>query len=33
MAAAGILLEDRVISEEYVHPNGFEEHLIRWVKA
>ena len=33
MAAAGILLEDRVISEEYVHPDGFEEHLIRWVKA
>jgi hypothetical protein len=33
MADAGILLEDRVISEEYVHPDGFEEHLIRWVKA
>lgn len=33
MAAAGILLEGRVISEEYVHPDGFEEHLIRWVKA
>lgn len=31
MAAAGILLEGRVISEEYVHPDGFEEHLIRWV--
>jgi len=33
MAAAGILLEGRVISEEYVHPEGFEDHLIRWVKA
>jgi len=33
MATAGILLKGRVISEEYVHPDGFEEHLIRWVKA
>ncbi len=33
MDAAGILLRGRVISEEYVHPDGFEEHLIRWVKA
>mgnify|MGYP006158932397 FL=1 len=33
MAAAGILLEGRVISEEHVHPDGFEDHVIRWVKA
>ena len=33
MASAGILLESRVVSEEYVHPDGFEEHVIRWVKA
>lgn len=33
MASAGILLEGRVVSEEYVHPDGFEEHVIRWVKA
>jgi len=33
MEAEGLLLKDRVISEEYVHPDGFEEHLILWVKA
>ncbi|GJM12470.1 MAG: UPF0260 protein [Pseudohongiella sp.] len=33
MREAGILLEGRVVSEEYVHPDGFEEHIIRWVKA
>ena len=33
MAAAGILLEGRVISEEYVHPDGFEDHVIRWVET
>ena len=33
METAGILLKGRVISEEYVHPEGFEEHVIRWVKA
>lgn len=33
MAAAGILLEGRVISETHVHPDGFDEHLIRWVKT
>ena len=33
MAAAGILLEGRVISEEHVHPEGFDEHIIRWVET
>lgn len=33
MREAGVLLEGRVISEEHVHPDGFEEHAIRWVKA
>ncbi len=33
MAEAGILLEGKVISEEHVHPDGFEEHTIRWVSA
>ncbi|MSR12079.1 MAG: YcgN family cysteine cluster protein [Gammaproteobacteria bacterium] len=33
MQAAGISIGKRVISEEYVHPDGYEEHIIRWVKA
>lgn len=33
MEAAGIPIQGRVISEEHVHPEGFEEHIIRWVKA
>lgn len=33
MAAARILLEGRVISEEHVHPDGFDEHIIRWVET
>lgn len=33
MEAAGISIADRVISEEHVHELGYEEHIIRWVKA
>ncbi|MEX0964979.1 MAG: YcgN family cysteine cluster protein [Pseudohongiellaceae bacterium] len=33
MEEAGILLKGRVISEEHVHPDGYDEHIIRWVKA
>ena len=33
MEEAGIALDERVISEEYVHADGYEEHIIRWVKA
>lgn len=32
MESAGIGVGGKVISEEYVHPEGFEEHIIRWVK-
>lgn len=33
MIAAGITISGKVISEKYVHPEGFEEHIIRWVSA
>lgn len=33
MQEAGINVTGRVISEEYVHQDGLEEHIIRWVKA
>ena len=33
MESAGITLGGRVISEAHVHPDGLEEHIIRWVKA
>lgn len=33
MDAAGIGLAGRVVSEEYVHEDGYDEHIIRWVKA
>lgn len=33
MDGLGISLGERVISEEYVHADGYEEHIIRWVKA
>ncbi len=33
MLVAGLAISGRVISEEYVHPEGFEEHVIRWVSA
>ncbi len=33
MEKAGISIADRSISEEYVHPDGYEEHIIRWVCA
>lgn len=29
---AGISVRGRVLSEEYVHPDGFEEHIISWVE-
>ena len=28
--AAGISVRDKVISEEYVHPDELEEHLVNW---
>lgn len=33
MNEAGISVHGKVISEEYVHERGLEEHIIRWVKA
>jgi uncharacterized protein len=29
---AGISVRGRVLSEEYVHPDGIEEHIIHWVE-
>jgi hypothetical protein len=29
----GIAVTGRVLSEQYVHDDGLEEHVIRWVKA
>ena len=31
MEAAGIPVAGRVLSEELVHPDGLDEHIIRWV--
>lgn len=33
MLNEGIAVTDKVISEEYVHDDGLEEHIIRWVTA
>jgi len=33
MKAAGITVTGKVISEDNVHPEGIEEHIIRWVDA
>lgn len=33
MTKAGIAVTGRVLSEQYVHDDGLEEHVIRWVKA
>lgn len=31
MEEEGIALGGRAISEEYVHPDGLDEHVVRWV--
>ncbi len=33
MEKAGVSIADRSISEQHVHPEGYEEHIIRWVRA
>ncbi len=33
MIAEGIALAGSAISEDYVHPDGYDEHIIRWVEA
>ena len=30
--AAGISIRGRVVSEDYVHPDGFDEHIVHWVE-
>lgn len=30
---AGIAVTGRVISEDHVHPDGLEEHIVRWVDS
>lgn len=32
MIEAGIALAGRAISEEFVHPDGYDEHIVRWVE-
>lgn len=29
---AGVSIQGRALSEEYVHPDGMEEHIIHWVE-
>lgn len=29
---AGVSIKGRALSEEYVHPDGMEEHIIHWVE-
>jgi len=29
---ANISIRGRAISDEYVHPDGFEEHIVNWVE-
>ena len=33
MESNGIAVKGRVLSEEYVHPQSYGEHIIRWVKC
>lgn len=33
MHEAGITVAGQVLSEEHVHPDGWEEHVIRWVES
>ena len=29
---SGVSIRGRAISDEYVHPDGFDEHIVRWVE-
>jgi uncharacterized cysteine cluster protein YcgN (CxxCxxCC family) len=29
---AGVSIRGRAISDEYVHPDGFDEHIVKWVE-
>ena len=33
MLEQGISVKDKVLSEEYVHEDGLDEHIITWVSA
>jgi uncharacterized protein len=33
MEVADIAVTGKVLSEDYVHPDSFEEHVIRWVES
>jgi uncharacterized cysteine cluster protein YcgN (CxxCxxCC family) len=30
--SAGISIRGRAISDEYVHPDGYDEHIVQWVE-
>lgn len=30
--SAGVSIRGRAISDEYVHPDGFDEHIVHWVE-
>lgn len=29
---AGVSIRGRTISEEFVHPDGYDEHIVNWVE-
>jgi uncharacterized cysteine cluster protein YcgN (CxxCxxCC family) len=29
---AGVSVRGRSISDEYVHPDGYDEHIVHWVE-
>ena len=33
VVAAGITVRDKVLSEDFVHPDGYHEHIIKWIDA
>ncbi len=33
VAEAGIAVKGRVVNENFVHPDGYEEHIIHWVDS
>lgn len=32
MHRAGVSIQGRAISDEYVHPDGYDEHIVNWVE-
>lgn len=30
--SAGISIRDRAVSDEFVHPDGYDEHIVTWVE-